>query len=173
VTVSDQEPPNHTEPEDFPGGNRERPPRRTNPLAVVGVLVFAMAAYFVLIGIRGIFLLDQSRWVLKILGVAVLVLPLVGVWIVIAELRFGAASQRLAERLISEGESAAPPELPRSRGGRVDRSAADDWFEVQRGEVEANPADWRGWFRLAQAYDLAGDRKRAREALRTAIARSD
>jgi Flp pilus assembly protein TadD len=38
--------------------------------------------------------------------------------------------------------------------------------------VERAPDDWRGWFRLAQAYDLAGDRKRAREALRTAIAKA-
>jgi hypothetical protein len=138
-------------------------------LAIVAVLLFAMAAYFVLIGIRGVYLLDESRWTLKVLGVAVLVLPLVGVWVVVAELRFGAASQRLAEQLLAEGGSTELPELPRSRGGRVDRGAADAWFEVQRGQVQADPEDWRGWFRLAQAYDLSGDRKRGREALRTAI----
>ena len=45
-----------------------------------------------------------------------------------------------------------------------------------RAEVEAAPDDWRGWYRLAHAYDLAGDRKRARSAMRQAIelaARSD
>jgi len=36
-------------------------------------------------------------------------------------------------------------------------------------QVEAAPEDWRGWYRLGHAYDLAGDRKRARSAMRQAI----
>ncbi|MDQ2836541.1 MAG: hypothetical protein M3Y42_17160 [Actinomycetota bacterium] len=149
------------------------PARRTNPLVVVIVLVAAMAVYFVLIGYRGIYLLGQGRWTLKLLGVAVLVLPLIGIWVVVAELRFGLASQRLAERLRGEGISPEPPELPRLASGRPDRAAADAWFERQRVLVEAAPDDWRGWFALAQAYDLAGDRRRGREALRTAIGKAD
>jgi Flp pilus assembly protein TadD len=35
--------------------------------------------------------------------------------------------------------------------------------------VEQSPEDWRAWFRLAHAYDVAGDRGRAREAMRKAI----
>jgi Flp pilus assembly protein TadD len=136
---------------------------------VVGVLVAALAVYFVLIGWRAMFLLGQDRWVLKALGAAVLVLPLVGVWVVVAELRFGLASQRLAERMADAGESTELPELARRRSGRVDRAAADAWFAERRAAVEGAPEDWRGWFRLAQAYDAAGDRRRAREALRTSI----
>lgn len=136
---------------------------------MVIVLVIALALYFLLIGYRGIYLLGQDRWVLKLLGVAVLILPLIGIWVVVAEIRFGLASQRLAERLIAAGESAAAPEIPRLPSGRPDRKAADVVFERQRVLVDADPDDWRGWFRLAQAYDLAGDRRRAREALRTAI----
>ena len=136
---------------------------------VVGALLFAMAVYFVLIGYRGVYLLGQDRWLLKLFGVAVLVLPLVGVWVVLAELRFGLASQRLAERLAAAGESTEPPELPRRQSGRIDRVAADAHFAAIRERVEAAPEDWAGWYRLAQAYDLAGDRKRARAALRHAI----
>ena len=40
---------------------------------------------------------------------------------------------------------------------------------VVPGEVEAAPEDWRGWYRLAHAYDLSGDRKRARSSMRHAI----
>jgi hypothetical protein len=107
---------------------------------------------------------------LKVLGLAVLVLPLVGAWVVIAEVRFGLATQRLARRLDAEG---APPEpqLPRHPSGRVDRAAADELFVARRHAVEADPADWRQWYRLALAYDLAGDRRRARAAMRTAIDR--
>ncbi|HEY0169178.1 MAG TPA: hypothetical protein VGB75_19210 [Jatrophihabitans sp.] len=143
--------------------------RRVNPLAVVAVLVAAMAFYFALIGYRGLYLLGEDRWVLKALGAAVLVLPVVGGWVVVAELRFGLASQRLERRMREAGESTALPALPRLPSGRLDRAAADGWFDQQRSVVERAPQDWRAWFRLAQAYDLAGDRKRAREALRTAI----
>jgi cytochrome c-type biogenesis protein CcmH/NrfG len=146
--------------------------RHANPLVVVAILVAALAVYFVLIGYRGIYLLGQDRWTLMVLGVAVLVLPLIGVWVVVAELRFGLASQRLAVRMREAGESTELPELPRTRSGRVDRSEADAWFAQQRSRVEQEPHNWRGWFRLAQAYDLAGDRKRARGALRSAIERA-
>jgi Flp pilus assembly protein TadD len=53
--------------------------------------------------------------------------------------------------------------------GRVDRAAADARFAERRAEVEAAPDDWRRWYRLALAYDDAGDRRRARAAMRTAI----
>jgi hypothetical protein len=142
---------------------------RGNPLVVVIVLLAALAVYFVLIGYRGIYLLGQARISLRMLGVAVLVFPLIGIWVVVAELRFGLASQRLAERLAEAGEASQPPEIPRLPSGRPDRKAADGWFEHQRRIVEQSPQDWRGWFRLAQAYDLAGDRRRGRAALRTAI----
>ncbi len=134
---------------------------------VVAVLLVALAAYLVLIGYRGIYLIAQPRVVLKVLGVAVLVLPLIGIWVVVAELRFGQATQRLAERLDED-----PPELPRTPSGRVERAAADALFERRRAEVQAAPEDWRGWYRLAVAYDLAGDRRRARGAMRTAIERA-
>lgn len=155
------------EPHTVPSASTAR--RRTNPLAIVLLLLFAMAVYFALIGYRGLFLLTQDRWVLKLLGLAVLVLPLIGIWVVVAELRFGFASQRLAERIRDEGGSTELPLLPRRRSGKVDREAADAWFAQQRAAVEAAPEDWAAWFRLAQAYDLAGDRRRAREALRAAI----
>lgn len=146
--------------------------RRGNPLAVVAVLVAALAFYFVLIGYRGLYLLGQDRWILKLLGAAVLVLPVIGCWVVAAELRFGLASQRLERRLREAGESTELPVLPRLASGRVDRGAADAWFDQQRAVVERAPQDWRAWFRLAQAYDLAGDRRRARAAMRTAIEKS-
>lgn len=135
---------------------------------LVVVLVAALAAYFAIIGYRGVFLLGEHRWTLKLFGVAVLVLPLIGAWVAAAEVRFGFATQRLGARLDEEG-SPPEPDLPRSTGGRVDRVAADALFEQRRTEVEAGPGDWRAWYRLAVAYDLAGDRRRARSAMRTAI----
>lgn len=131
------------------------------------ILVVALIAYFVVIGYRGFSLIGRSEWDLKLLGVVVLAFPVIGAWVVVAELRFGFSTQLLAEELNAEG---APPEpdLPRMPSGRVDRSAADAYFAERRAVVEANPKDWRGWYYLAMSYDLAGDRRRGREAMRTA-----
>jgi hypothetical protein len=138
------------------------------PRVVVAVLLFALAVYFGLIGYRGFYLLGEDRVVLRLLGAAVLVMPLIGLWVVVAELRFGRAAQRLTDEI---GPSPDGLEIPRRPSGRVDRTAADEVFARQRAVVAADPEDWRGWYRLAEAYDVAGDRRRAREALRTAIAK--
>lgn len=143
------------------------------PQAIVVVLVFALGVYLALIVWRGVYLLGQSRWDLRLLGVAVLLLPLVGIWVVVAELRFGRATQRLADELPDDEAEFAAEDLPRRPSGRVDRTAADALFAARRADVEADPGEWRGWYRLAIAYDLAGDRRRAREAMRTAIEKHD
>ena len=53
--------------------------------------------------------------------------------------------------------------------GRVLREDADAVFPAYRADVEAHPDDWRAWYRLGLAYDAAGDRRRARAAVRQAI----
>jgi membrane protein implicated in regulation of membrane protease activity len=139
-----------------------------NAKRTVALLLVALALYFALIGYRGVYLIGQPGLALKVLGAAVLVLPLIGIWVVVAEVRFGLATERLARRL--DGPEDEP--LPRSVAGRVDRTAADARFDRRRAEVEADPDDWRRWYRLALAYDDSGDRRRARAAMRTAIERA-
>ncbi|HIY85473.1 MAG TPA: hypothetical protein H9822_03385 [Candidatus Yaniella excrementavium] len=108
-----------------------------------------------------------DNWIAKVLGFAVVAIVIFGIWALIREIRFGANTEKLASILEREGKL---PEdnLPRIRG-RIDREAADKEFEVYRLETEADPANWRSWYRLGLAYDAAGDRKRARTALRDAI----
>ncbi len=132
---------------------------------VVVVLIVALLAYFAIIGWFGVILLQQSRWSLRTLGVVVFVLPVIGLYVVYAEVRFGMATQRLAEQVPD-----APPDLPRRPSGRVERGAADAHFARCKAELEATPDDWRAWYRLAEAYDLAGDRRRARATMRRAVA---
>lgn len=137
---------------------------------VVAVLAALIAVYAVLIGRLGWQLLTEPNWGLKVLGVAVFVLPLIGLGLVGAELRFGMATERLGRTLVDEGAD-PEPELPMRPSGRPEREAADALFEQRSADVQAAPGDWRNWYRLALAYDYAGDRKRAREAMRTAVAR--
>jgi Tfp pilus assembly protein PilF len=59
--------------------------------------------------------------------------------------------------------------LPRRPSGRIQRDAADALFQTVKAELEEDPEDWRRWYRLARAYDYAGDRSRARETMKTAV----
>ncbi len=137
---------------------------------VVALLTGALVVYFVLLTDRAVALIGSGSVAAVALGIGVLLLPLIGAVLVAFELRFGWQTQRLGRLLADEGEGpGATPDLPRRPSGRVDRAAADAHFDVVRARVEAAPEDWRGWYRLAQAYDLAGDRRRARSSMRHAI----
>lgn len=133
------------------------------------LLTAALVVYFVLLADRAIQLLSAGSAAGAALGAAVLVLPLLGVWIVVATWRSGLRIQRLGQRLDEEGGLPDASDLPRRPSGRVDRAAADAWFEQRRAELERHPDDWRHWYRLAYAYDIAGDRRRARATMRKAL----
>lgn len=137
--------------------------------ARIGVFVIAaaLALYIVLVGQRAVLLL-MSGPVGVLMGVALVVLPLIAAWGLARELWFGVRAEQLARRL--EGEDALPTEEVGVRpSGRVLREDGDAVFPAYRREVEENPEDWRAWYRLGLAYDAAGDRRRAREAVRRAI----
>jgi hypothetical protein len=136
---------------------------------VAYLLTAILVGYFAVIGWRGWQLVSDGRLPFVLLGAGVLLLPVVGAWFVWQELRFGWATERLAAALAAEG-GLPDDELPRSRGGRVDRQAADAVFAGRQAEVEVAPEDWRSWFRLAVAYGDAGDARRGRRAMRHAIA---
>ena len=133
------------------------------------LLTAALVLYFVLLAGRAIALLKTGTGVGIGLGIGVLILPVIGVWVTVATIRFGVQTERLARRLEAEGTLPDTADLPRMPSGRIRRTDADAWFEERRAEVEAAPEDWRAWYRLAYGYDIAGDRRRAREAMKRAL----
>ena len=139
---------------------------------VAWVLALAVTVYIVLAGIRAWALVRTGDPVLVLFGIAVVVVPVIGVWLLWRELAFGWRTQELGRALGAEG-GLPVDDLPRTPSGRVDRDAADARFTVYEAEVEAAPEDWRCWYRLAIGYDDARDRKRARAAMRRAIALHD
>jgi len=133
-----------------------------------GVMAILLAFYLVLVGWRAVLFLQSGEPVGIAIGIALLVLPVIGVWALVLELTFGIRSARLVRLLEASGE--LPVEtLPIRASGRPVRDAADADFPQYRDAVDAAPKDWKAWFRLGLAYDAAGDRKRARGAIRTAI----
>ncbi len=144
-----------------------------NARRVALLLALLLGVYLVVLGDRGITLVRDGRPAFVLLGVGVLLFPVVGLVILVLEMRFGQATERLGRRLGEEGGLPPADEVPRRPSGRVDRDAADAVFERRRAEVEAAPEDWRAWFRLAIAYSDAGDGSRARRAMRRAIVLHD
>lgn len=139
------------------------------PQLLAGLITVALVGYFLLMAGQAWALISAGQPVTVLLGLAILVLPLIGVWVVVREWQFGRAVQRLGEYLAGVGGLPAD-DLPKRASGRPDRAAADQRFEERRAEVTASPNDPGAWFRLSVAYDDAGDRKRARAAMRQAIA---
>ena len=142
--------------------------RRTQLL--IGFMCAALLVYFVVLGRTGIALIRTGGPTAIALGVGVLILPLVGAWAMVATLRAGFAHQRLARLAAERGMELDVSELPRTPSGRILREAADALFATVRTELEADPDNWLRWYRLARAYDYAGDRGRARESMRKAVA---
>ncbi|MFI8350441.1 hypothetical protein [Streptomyces sp. NPDC085596] len=137
-------------------------------LVTAAVLVF----YFVLVGSRGVMLIQSGTLLTVTFGVAVLILPVIGVWFLWKNTQFVRRANQLAAELEAEG-GLPVDELRRTPEGRIDRDSADEVFARRKAETEAAPDDWRSWFRLAVAYHDARDTPRARRTMQRAIALHD
>ncbi|MDT0452639.1 hypothetical protein [Streptomyces hesseae] len=140
------------------------------------IVYFALAAvlvvYFVLVGSRGVMLIQQGTVITVAFGLAVMILPFIGAWFLYRTTKFARDANRLARELEAEG-GLPVDELVRTPGGRIDRDSADEVFARRKDETERTPGDWRCWFRLAVAYHDARDTPRARKAMQRAIALHD
>lgn len=139
--------------------------------AILGVILIAavLVLYFAFAGIRAVALLASGTPIAIVMGAAYIVLPVIGAWALLREILFGWRSTALVDRLDAEG--VLPDDLgeagPR---GRPDRNAAVAAFDRYRSEAEGSPQEWRSWMRLGLVYDACGDRRRARAAIREAVA---
>ncbi len=136
---------------------------------LIGFMCVALVVYFLMLGRTALAFIASGEPAAIGLGVALLALPIIGLWAMLATLRAGLAHQRLV-RLAREADMDLDVSvLPRRPSGRIERDAADALFETTREELEADRDNWVRWYRLARAYDYAGDRSRARETMRTAV----
>ena len=134
-------------------------------MALLLVVYLAFTANYAWILIR-----DDSA-LANAMGYALGILPLLGAWGLITELIFARRSAALTMELERAGLLPGE-ELPSLTSGRPDREAAEAAFPAFKAEAEGNPDSWQSWLRLGLAYDACGDRRRARWAVRTAIALS-
>lgn len=139
-----------------------------SPRAISLLLAAAVAIYAGFALWRGWFLIQTGDPAMILFGLAIAVLPILGAWMLYRELRFGWAMQAMGRKLAAEG-GLTRDDLPKTASGRAQLEAADERFALLAAEAEADPDNWRVWFRLALGYDESRDRKRARAAMRTAV----
>ncbi len=125
--------------------------------------------YIVLLANTGITLILTGIFTGQVMGALILAFPLIGVWAIVVELRFGLAAEKLVARIEAEG---VWPDLgiETRPSGRAVRASADAAFAKWSAAAEQDPENFRAWFNLSLAYDACGDRRRARSAMRKAIA---
>jgi cytochrome c-type biogenesis protein CcmH/NrfG len=136
---------------------------------MIGFMCLALVVYFVMLGRIAMAFISSGSAAAIGLGLALMILPLIGIWAMVSTLKAGLTHQRLARIVKDEGMELDISSLPRTPSGRIQRDAADALFDTVRRELESDPHDWRRWYRLARAYDYAGDRGRARETMKKAV----
>lgn len=136
---------------------------------LIGFMCVALIVYFLLLGRIAMAFVGSGEPAAIGLGLALMAMPLIGIWAMVSTLQAGLTHQRLARIARERGMELDVSALPRMASGRIQRDAADALFETVRAELENDPDNWLRWYRLARAYDYAGDRTRARETMRKAV----
>ena len=132
------------------------------------VMTALTAMYVVLLGEKGILLLAEANPIAKLLGGFVVLFPVVAIWAIGRELVFGLKIEKAGKLLEDSGRWPRFDFELRPSGRPTPDSAARE-FDRLKAQVEANENDWVSWFALGLAYDAAGDRRRARAAMRKAL----
>lgn len=137
----------------------------------LGAMVMSalLLIYIMLLANTGLSLLTTGLPVAQVMGFLILVFPLLGLWAMFVEFKFGIAAGKLIARIEAEG---AWPDLgiETRPSGRAVRASADAAFAKWSAAAEQDSENFRAWFNLSLAYDACGDRRRARSAMRKAIA---
>lgn len=133
----------------------------------IAVMTAFVLVYLWLLGERALMLLSDPAPVAQLMGFLMLGFPILAIWAVFVELRFGFQAQLLAQRALEDG--VALLEIERMPSGRAERSSAKQAFDRASAALAQDETNWALWFRLGEAYDACGDRKRARQAIRRAI----
>ena len=145
------------------------PGRSLHIQLMIAFMCLALLVYLALLGRTAVLMIGSGRAVAVALGTALLILPGIGLWAMVATLRAGFVHQKLARLAAEDGMELDVSALPRRPSGRIERDAADALFDTVRTELQSDPDDWRRWYRLARAYDYAGDRSRARQTMKKAV----
>ena len=103
---------------------------------MIALMCAALLVYIVLLGRTAVLMISSGRAVAVALGGALLILPVIGLWAMIATLSAGLAHQKLARLAADDGMELDVSALPRRPSGRIERDAADALFAHVRAELD-------------------------------------
>lgn len=132
------------------------------------ISIALLAVYLFLLGNWGLAMIRGGQPVGIAMGILVLAFPLLGLWAIWRELRFGTKVEAMGKELEDAGEWPVF-QLEIRPSGRPTRESADENFKVISAQAAANPESWKAAFALSLAYDACGDRPRARKAMAEAM----
>ncbi|MGL3150929.1 hypothetical protein ACSS7Z_11275 [Microbacterium sp. A82] len=134
----------------------------------VALIGAALILYFVLMGQKAILFITSGQPVGIAMGIALLVLPMIGIWALVREIQFGVQAEKLGTKL--DGEGGMPvAETDLTPSGRIAKADAEPMIRRYIAEADAAPDEWRARYRLGVVQDAAGRRKDARASIRHAI----
>lgn len=134
----------------------------------VALIGAALLLYFVLMGQKAVLFIGSGEPIGIAMGIALLVLPLIGVWALIREIQFGVQAEKLGTLLDSEG-GMPEAETELTPSGRIAKPDAEPLVQRYIAQADAAGDDWRARYRLGVVQDAAGRRKDARASIRAAI----
>jgi hypothetical protein len=138
--------------------------------ARIGIVLMGVCLilYFIVAGQQAFLFIGTGEPIAVLMGIAAIVLPLIGVWALVREIQFGVSADRLGRRLDAEG-GMPEAETELTPSGKIAKEDADGIVSRYRAAAEAAPTDWREQYRLGVVQDAAGRRKDARASIREAI----
>lgn len=123
------------------------------------ILASILGVYMVFAAMRGLDLLKSDDPAVKGLGIAVLVLPLLGIILVFREIRFGKLSYEMGQTISEE-------HLPLKEATEEQRK---EFLENSIAKAKADMDNWQAWYAVALGYDLLHERKFARDAMQYSV----
>jgi hypothetical protein len=130
---------------------------------------FLTLTYTILLTNTALTLISVNEPVARLMGFLILVFPAFALWTTIREFIFGFKIEKLATKIEKAGNWPIF-EFEYRPSGRPTRESADRVFETYAETAKREPESVLAWFSLGLAYDAAGDRTRARRAMRKALA---
>jgi hypothetical protein len=140
-----------------------------SPKLGAAIAISLLAVYLVVLTNWAIGMIAVGSALGIVMGLLVLVFPLLGVYAIYRELRFGLKAEAMGKELETREEWPVF-QLEFRPSGRPTRESADENFKVYAKAAKADPENWKVIFALSLAYDACGDRPRARKAMAEAMA---
>lgn len=143
---------------------------QSRALTLAIVMIVFLTLYIFTVFERAFVLIGLHDPIAKTMGAFLLIFPLLGVYVIYAEMRFAVRANRLIARLSREG-ALPTDDLPLRPSGKADREVATQRVDDLAAAVEqaGDRVTWQDLLRLGLMQDAAGRRSDGRRTIVQAI----